>query len=230
MSAEEKAVEEAATTARHYLDRILLEPLSEFGLLLKDKVSYWRFKNQVKIVVKARSFLQAKGVQVNRLAGTVLPEAVIPLIEAGSDTSDPMLSDLFAGLLASAVDPSTSRTTHPAYGRVLSQLSPLDARILRDLYYSVLARQRNAEAGKALEEVNANVPLHRRLGLEVTTVARALKSPAEEVSISFENIRRLGICDEGQDFLARANKAPRISLTDFGVSFMRACTQNITST
>jgi hypothetical protein len=47
MSAEEKAVEETAKTVRHYLDCILAAPLSEFGLLLKDQISYWRFKNQV---------------------------------------------------------------------------------------------------------------------------------------------------------------------------------------
>jgi hypothetical protein len=227
MSVEEKAIEEAAETARHYLDKILLEPLSEFGLLLKDKVSYWRFKNQVNMVEKARHFLEAKGVETRQIAGKVLPESVVPLIEAGSETSDPTLSDLFAGLLASSVDPSTSHITHPAYGKVLNQLSPLDATILRSLYDGIEARQRDFNSGNKPEKLDENIPLFRQLGFEVAGIAEALKKPAEEVSLSFENIRRLGICDEGHDFLSRANKAPRICFTDFGISFMKACTQNI---
>lgn len=227
MPAEDKAIEEAAETARHYLDKILLEPLSEFGLLLKDKVSYWRFKNQVNMVGKARQFLEAKGVETKHIAGKILPESVVPLIEAGSETSDPTLSELFAGLLASSVDPSTSHTTHPAYAKVLNQLSALDATILRSLHDGVHAWQRDIDAGNKPEKLNDKVPPFRQLGFEVSGIAEALKTPPQEVSLSFENIRRLGICDEGHNVLARANKAPRISFTDFGLSFMRACTQNI---
>lgn len=227
MPAEDKAIEEAAETARHYLDKILLEPLSEFGLLLKDKVSYWRFKNQVNMVEKARRFLEAKGVETKHIAGKILPESVVPLIEAGSETSDPTLSELFAGLLASSVDPATARTTHPAYAKVLNQLSPLDAVILRSLYDGIQARRRDIDAGNTPEELIEKVPPFRQLGFDVAGIAEALKRPADEISLSFENIRRLGICDEGHDFLARANKAPRISFTDFGLSLMKASTQSI---
>lgn len=224
MSADVKAIEEAAVTARHYMDKILLEPLSEFGLLLKDSISFWRFKNQVKMVEKARRFLDDRGVDASKIAGRILPEAVVPLIEAGSDVSDPTLSDLFAGLLASAVDPATSDLSHPSFGRILSQLSPLDATIILNLQRDLGTTSAKIAAGHPPEGYRDQIPLHRQLGYEAASLAPSLKRSEVAIRLSFENLRRLGICDYGKDFLSLANQVPRISFTDFGLHFIQACT------
>jgi hypothetical protein len=212
MPIEDKAIEEAAKTARHYLDQILLAPLSEFGLLLRDKVSFWRFKNQVTMVEKARIFLEARGVDASKIAGSVLPEAVLPLIEAGGNTSDPNLTELFAGLLASTVDPNTAKSTHPSFSRVLDQLSGTDAKILQGL-----------STGEQVEGTKDPSPSYRQLGYKLESVPGIFQISAEEARLCFENIKRLGICDEGSDALSRMNKSAFIAFTDFGYFLLKAC-------
>jgi Abortive infection alpha len=92
------------------------------GLLLKDNISFWRFKNQVNTVLKARAFLEQKGIQPEAIKANLLPEMIVPLIEAARESSDETLSDMFAGLLASAINPGTQDTVHPAYSKVVNQL------------------------------------------------------------------------------------------------------------
>jgi hypothetical protein len=225
MSAEEKAVEETAKTVRHYLDCILAAPLSEFGLLLKDQISYWRFKNQVNTALKAKAFLEAKGINPKEISGKASPEIVVPLLEASGEASDDTISTMFANLLADAIDPTTASLIHPSYGKVLNQLSPLDAQILSSLYREIESHTKNIQAGKSPEGLDANLPAHRQLGYNEEPLAAAMKIDLEVIRLSFENIRRLGICDEGHDFLSRANKVGRICLTDYGLSFMKKCVQ-----
>jgi hypothetical protein len=97
MSADEKAVEEAAKTVRHYLDPMLIAPLSEFGLLLRDKVSYWRLKNQVNTALKAKAFLESKGIDPAAIAGRVSAESVVPLLEASGEAAVVRLRRSFTG-------------------------------------------------------------------------------------------------------------------------------------
>lgn len=227
MSVDEKAIEEAAQTARHYLDQIFLEPLSELGLLLKDKISFWRFKNQINTVLKARNFLERKGIRPESIKSNFLPETVIPLLEAASETSDNTLSDMFAGLLASALNPETKETMHPAYAKVLAQLSLLDAVILKDLYFNVLSMAQSLDLEKPPENYNLHQPPHRQLGIEPKSPPDPSDHSEQEMMLSFQNIKRLGIGDEGYDPLSRMNQAKRLCLTDFGMSFMKACTQNL---
>jgi hypothetical protein len=223
MPIEDKAIEEAAKTARHYLDQILLAPLSEFGLLLRDKVSFWRFKNQVTMVEKARIFLEARGVDASKIAGSVLPEAVLPLIEAGGNTSDPNLTELFAGLLASTVDPNTAKSTHPSFSRVLDQLSGTDAKILQGLYGAIRQKERAVSTGEQVEGTKDPSPSYRQLGYKLESVPGIFQISAEEARLCFENIKRLGICDEGSDALSRMNKSAFIAFTDFGYFLLKAC-------
>lgn len=225
MSIDDKAIEAAAQTARHYLDPILLQPLAEMGLLIKDKISYWRFENQVNTILKAREFLEKKGVQPEAIKTNLLPETIIPLIDAAGESSDDTLSDMFAGLLASAINPDTQDTVHPAYSKVLSQLSSVDATILIELYNTISSA--TIDSSNPPKNYNPRKPLHRQLGLQADSADDSSEQIDPKVQLSFQNIKRLGICDEGSDFLSRANQLSRLCFTDFGMSFMQACTQNL---
>lgn len=224
---EAKAMEEAAKAAKQYLDIIVCDPLAEIGLLIKDNISYWRFKNQLRIVEKTQALLAKKGIKPQQIANSVLPESIVPLLEAGGDTSDPMLSDMFAGLLTSAISPESAATTHPSFARILNQLSPMDAKILRNFHAELNDESRKIAEGKVLKGYIAEIHLHRQLGYVAENIATAFGWSEEVVNISFQNLRRLGVCDYGKDFLSLANQEPRISFTDFGMSFIKACTQNL---
>jgi hypothetical protein len=123
-TAVEKGIEEAAKAAMHYLDKLVSPGLEEAGGIIGDTVAYWRFKNKVNLVLKAKAFLEAKGIEPRRL----LPKVVAPLLEAGSLEEDNDMKDRWAALLASAAaDP---KRVPPAFPRILSELSSTEAQIL----------------------------------------------------------------------------------------------------
>jgi hypothetical protein len=70
----EKGIEEAAKMARDYLDKLVAPALEEGGGIIGDTVAYWRFKNKVNLVLKAKAFLESKGIEPKQL----LPKVVAP--------------------------------------------------------------------------------------------------------------------------------------------------------
>ena len=120
----EKGIEEAAKAAKDYLDKLLTSGVEQTGGIIGDTVAYWRFKNKVNLVLKAKAFLEAKGIE----PGLVLPKVVAPLLEAGSLEEDSDMKDRWAALLASAATDPTK--VPPAFPRILSELSSTEAIIL----------------------------------------------------------------------------------------------------
>jgi hypothetical protein len=86
------------------------------------------------------------------------------------------------------------------------------------------------QGGALPDGYNANLSAHRQFGYDEEPLAAGMKIETEVMRLSFENIRRLGLCDEGHDVLARVNKLSRICLTDYGLSFMRKCMQHTLAT
>ena len=44
------AIEKGIDIAKSFVDKLVLPPIEELGLLIKDQISFWRFNNQIKIV------------------------------------------------------------------------------------------------------------------------------------------------------------------------------------
>ncbi len=116
----------ALQVARSFADAVLLKPLGELGGILSDTIGYWRLKNQVRLMVKAKGWLEQKKVDPAK----VLPDIFVPILDEGSKVEDEQLSGMFASLLASHLDSRTQDRVHPSFPKVLSQLSPLDARAM----------------------------------------------------------------------------------------------------
>ncbi|HYX71856.1 MAG TPA: Abi-alpha family protein, partial [Nitrososphaera sp.] len=117
---EVQALGKAVDVAKDYADSIVKGPLSELGSILSDTVGYWRLKNQVGLILKAKKWLEGKGVAPNKL----LPDIFVPLLNDGGNVEDETLSDMFASLLACHLDPGQQSLVHPSYSKVLAQLSP----------------------------------------------------------------------------------------------------------
>jgi hypothetical protein len=120
----EKGIEEAAKAAKDYLDKLVAPGLEQSGGIIGDTVAYWRFKNKVNLALKAKAFLEAKGIEPKR----VLPKVVAPILEAGSLEEEDELKGQWAALLPSAA--SDPEKVPPAFPRILSELSTVEARIL----------------------------------------------------------------------------------------------------
>ena len=113
--------------AKDYADIIVKGPLEQIGGLLADSVGFWRLKNRVNVLLKAKEYCEERGVNPEKL----LPSVFVPLIDAAGDTDDDSLQEMFAELLATSIDPARQENAHPSFAKAIGQLSPLDAHVMR---------------------------------------------------------------------------------------------------
>ncbi len=194
--------EKAIDVAQKYLDNIVDAPSSELGGILTDQVKFWRWKNKINTLQKAKKFLEDKGISPDKAK----PDIVLPLLDVAADTEDVLLSDMFAALLASHLTPGLAHTVHPSYSRVLSQLSDLDAFVINDMYKG---------------SIHAGATYNGKcLPLEIAV--RDLGVSEDILLLTFQNLWRLGICDHGPG-LGHLNNVQQLVFTPYGWAFMQKC-------
>lgn len=116
-----------AKGAQEFLGRICLPAASELGLLLQDRVRYWRTVNVVRLALKAeekvRNYVADAAVQAHpRLVGRIL--------DAGSWVDDEQVADMWAGLLASSCTNGGRDDDNLMFIDLLSRLTTSQARVL----------------------------------------------------------------------------------------------------
>src|SRR5258708_32950982 len=96
---QEAEFEASKEEVESFFHGIIPEFIRDFGGILSDKVKFWRFKNQVKIVKGAK-----KIVEENNLPKRQIPlKILIPLIENSSLEEDESMQNKWSNLLANAV-------------------------------------------------------------------------------------------------------------------------------
>jgi hypothetical protein len=110
------------------LGRICLPAAEEVGLLLKDRVSYWRACNVASITKKLEQKLAQNKVPENAHAH---PRLVHKFMEEGSWVDDALVQDMWAGLLSSSCTEEGDDDSNLVFTNILSQLTKLEAKILR---------------------------------------------------------------------------------------------------
>ena len=139
--------------AGQWLTKIVGPTLEDFSHDLRDWVQRKRGKNLQAIVVEAVRITEGK--EIHAVPG----RTYLPLLTAASCEDDPDLQKLWAALLASAaLNPDM---IPPAYPKMLSELSPLDARILEYLFQETIKTGRHPtiiECMTVLEALNITLP------------------------------------------------------------------------
>ncbi len=160
--------------ASEFLGKVVGPPLKELGLLLEDNVKLWRFKNQVKIINKAKSFLNEKGIQPRK----VPLKTLFPLLEHMSLEEDPVMQDKWAALLANAANPTLGNKIHPGYVDILNQLTPKEVALLDFLY----------------EEHQTGPPDQWKYsGYEKSFILKNIEIPDDMYNVIINNLYRLGL-------------------------------------
>ena len=216
---EAKALEKALDAAKDYADTVVKGPLAELGGILSDTVGNWRLRNRIRLTLKTKKWLEAKGIAPSK----VLPDIFIPILEDGGNVEDETLSDMFASLLASHLDPNTQDKVHPSFAKVLVQLSALDAKVL--LAYRKFISYEGAR------DVGLRGP---KLNVEFVVRELANTNPSKKaLYLSCLNLHRLGILQhfgyeapEGHSMPELFEDSPEHQLfriTEYGISFCDAC-------
>lgn len=141
-------------------------PQNFVGVVVGDWLREVRLRNVDKFRRRTEQILAARGIVD---PATVSPSIALPLFEAAQDESRDELRELFARLLAAAMDPKRRDLARSSFTTIVKKLDPIDAIVLKRL---------RAEVGGRVERYD----LSQRL--DVTQ---------EEVEASWENLHQLGL-------------------------------------
>ena len=126
-----KGVGMAAEKALDFIEKLVAGPFMEGTGIFTDKVKYWRFKNQVNIITKAREYLKSKGIQTPK---KISIKDVTTLLEHASFEEDEIMQDSWAKLLANTMNPDNQFDTSNIFIQILNQLSVNEVYILHFIY------------------------------------------------------------------------------------------------
>lgn len=155
------ALEKGIDLAKDFLDKLIMPAVEETGLLIREKVTYWKFKNQVKILNKANAYCEKNGIEPK----TVSLKLLCPLLENASLEEDEILQDKWAILLSNLVDSSQNIENH-VFPYILGQISTNEYLFLEQVYISKLNRVDRLT--KEIEKFIANKPkLEQELDNEI---------------------------------------------------------------
>jgi len=112
------AVEKGIDLAKDFLGKLILPSIEETGLLLQDKVTLWRFNNQVKMLNKAQVVCEKHNIKFK----TISLKLLCPLLDYTGLEENEILQDKWANLLTNMIDSEQNIENH-VFPYLLSQIS-----------------------------------------------------------------------------------------------------------
>jgi hypothetical protein len=126
-------VVDAAQNAAPFINRVLGGPIEDAtGLLIADPLRAVRILTQDWLARQVTKKLRARNLRDEQLKA-VPPNIAIPLLEAAQDETRDELREVWARLLANAMDPNRSSRVRLEFIETLRQFNPLDAILLNEL-------------------------------------------------------------------------------------------------
>jgi hypothetical protein len=237
-----KAAQETAKTVRtgieatqelgRYVSRITDGPLETVMGILNDKLQFVRWERKLRLAERGREILDRRNIQGPL---RIIPYKLAwPIIEHASLEDNDDLQDLWASLIASAVDPQFQGEIRSAYIDIIRQLEVVDVHILNVVFESyrkwLNERQRmqivNGYYFSPIQNPVSKVDITDRLGITFAVYensvdnlmrVRCLASYVEDETFEVWDVSRQGSAtvDHRYEF---------VCITSLGVSFVEACT------
>ena len=110
----------SAEKALDFIEKLIAGPFMEGTAIFTDKVKFWRFKNQINIITKAREFLKEKGIETPK---KIPIKDLTTLLEYASFEQEEEMQDNWSSLLANTLDPKNEFNVSHIFSQVLNQLS-----------------------------------------------------------------------------------------------------------
>ena len=137
-----KAVQEVAKTTGQaigaaekvggFLAPLLHESLEVGVGMVSDKLKFMRWERQIRMMDRTRQILKERGIDISKSKLTA--KLAIPILENASLEENDELQDIWARLLASAVDGKQTQPVRSAFIDIAKQLEVRDVAILNAIY------------------------------------------------------------------------------------------------
>lgn len=235
MSEEAKAVQEVAKTSAKLLEvtqqfggwvgRVLGKPFETMSGIINDQLMFRRMRNGVKIFQEAQGILDDLNVSTRR---DLPPKLLLPILDNATLEEDERLQNMWARLIATAVNPLESKLVRAAYPEILSQLEPIDALVLSEVFDSY------AEAAKSDPDNKPRTSID--FGFNSKEIAEDLNLPIGDVYRSLDNLYRhqlLKSYSAPTNAVVSGGEGPwpthdygyrAVCITELGVEFILICT------
>ncbi len=186
--------EELKEIANKFIERVINPPLQEISGLLADQVRFWRYKNQINIIIKAKQFVEEKGIEPK----TIPVRTLAPLLEHASWEEDPDMQAKWSALLANALTSDYSHDIYSSYVEILKQLSPLEAKLLDFLFdehirHGLLDRFSDKEIRISGGEFVLGLVVVSKTSIFFGIISTYSNMPKEEFNILIDNLCRLNL-------------------------------------
>lgn len=163
------AIEKGIDIAKNFLDKLIIPPIEETGLLIKDQVTMWRFKNQIQMINKAKTYCEKYNINPK----TISLKLLCPILEYSSLEEEDKLQDKWAILLTNMVDSEQNIENH-VFPYILSQISSTEFAFLENVYDDKILRQNTLKA-----ELN-------KFKSELPTIVQEIKNQIESLDDKIE--------------------------------------------
>ena len=193
--------EESAKSLFGFINSILDPPAKELGEILKDKLKFYRLKNQIKILKKAQELVGSKQIIAiePKLLGTVL--------DSGGLEDNDSMQEKWAALLANSITATNIRADLGlSFAEMLKQLSSFEAKILDALFSKSLSLHDSVEEDSkhiCQSEFKSSYKIEFYDDVDFRTVR--------------DNLARMNLVQEGRDEW-------HIRLTSLGYNFLENVT------
>lgn len=144
-------VERGIDLAKDFLGKLISPAVEETGLLIKDQISSWRFKNQVKVLNKAKDYCEKHNISPKQVSFKL----ICPLLEYASLEEEEKLQDKWSILISNLVDSEQNIENH-VFPYILSQLSLNEYEALEKSFLS--KKERVEKLNKEMETYKKEYP------------------------------------------------------------------------
>ena len=219
------AFEKGIDFAKNFLDKLIMPIVEESGLLIKDKATFWRLKNQVRILNKAKKICEKNGISPK----TISLKLLCPLLENASLEEDEVLQNKWAVLLSNLVD-SEQNIENQVFPYILSQISINEFSFLEEIDFKNKKRtkrltkefntscEEKIRALKILESEIKNLKKNRKSSLNRDTSWYDMEIAKLQVKIcaiqQAELIERINVMEE----IDMPQPIPENKIRDFELS------------
>lgn len=186
----------------------LLAPTGrEIGAELRDRFTQFRSGRAEAALKRAEAMLVAVG----REPAPVDAKRLAAILDGASNEEDPDLSEKWAALLANSVDDVGNDVVHPAFARILNELTSFDAHVLEAIARgTVPPGEQPRDTARERLALFVGEPNHRR------------------VDVAIDNLMRTGLISAGRqvkwDGIPGLDGDEDMIVTNtFGDQFLTAC-------
>jgi hypothetical protein len=111
-------IEKGLELAKEFIGKLIGPSAEELGLFLSDNIKYLRYKNQIRILLKARKYVQDRNISTKEIPLKIL----VPLLENSSLEENEELQEKWAVMITNLCD-SDFNLQSQIFPYILSQIS-----------------------------------------------------------------------------------------------------------